>query len=226
MQSCQVNHGTFPITCYFTLSCKNLLWFNFQIKLNSPSNSQPSTMQWHDMIVLKTLFLKELVSKSAILNEFLDFEIKQFWNQTFFFRENFFFRHWAVRSWASQTDPEFLTESQKSSQQNSAVFHTRQYSGTHYARFCEFFVLKLFEILKVNRNMFFISINRHFDTIFYSKFIYNFRTDFIESGYSVLLGKLDPQRTENKISIIQSRAKNLRQTFFITKEWLISKSLE
>ena len=96
------------------------------------------------MIVLKTLFLKELVSKSAILNEVIDFEIKQFWNQTFF-RENFFFRHWAVRSWASQTDPEFLTESQKSSQQNSAVFHTRQYSGTHYARFCEFFVLKLFE---------------------------------------------------------------------------------
>ena len=114
----RLNHGTFPITCSFTLSSKNLLWFVidsktelikiaiFQIKLNSPSNSQPSTMQWHDMIVLKTLFLKELVSKSAILNEVIDFEIKQFWNQTFF-------RHWAVRSWASQTDPEFWPSHKK-----------------------------------------------------------------------------------------------------------------
>ena len=78
-----------------------------------------------------------------------NFEIK------LFFRENFFFRHWAVRSWASQTDPEFLTESQKSSQQNSAVFHTRQYSGMHYARFVNFLSWNYLS-LKVYRNMFFM----------------------------------------------------------------------
>ena len=156
----RLNHGTFPITCSFTLSSKNLLWFVidsktelikiaiFQIKLNSPSNSQPSTMQWHDMIVLKTLFLKELVSKSAILNEVIDFEIKQFWNQTFF----------STLSRAQLGKPDWsriLTESQKSSQQNSAVFHTRQYSGTHYARFVNFLSRNCLN-LKVNRNMFFI----------------------------------------------------------------------
>ena len=100
------------------------------------------------MIVLKTLFLKELVSKSAILNEVIDFEIKQFWNQTFF----------STLSRAQLGKPDWsriLTESQKSSQQNSAVFHTRQYSGTHYARFVNFLSWNCLS-LKVNRNMFFI----------------------------------------------------------------------
>ena len=121
-------------------------------------------MQWHDMIVLKTLFLKELVSKSAILNEVIDFEIKQFWNQTFF----------STLSRAQLGKPDWsriLTESQKSSQQNSAVFHTRQYSGTHYARFVNFLSWNCLS-LKVNRNMFFILeiviLTRHF----FSKFIH------------------------------------------------------
>ena len=88
----------------------------------------------------------------------------------------------------------------------------------------KFFVRKLF---KNQQKYFLCLINRHFATIFLFKiWIYfdNQRTDFDETGYCVRLGKLDPQRTENKISIIQSRAKNLRQIFFITKEWLMQKS--
>ena len=125
-------------------------------------------MQWHDMIVLKTLFLKELVSKSAILNE-----VFWFWNQTilksnFFFRETFF----STLSRAQLGKPDWsriLTESQKSSQQNSAVFHTRQYSGTHYAQVLNFLSGNCLN-LKVNRNMFLYLINCHFDTVFISKF--------------------------------------------------------
>ena len=116
----------------------------------------------------KHCFSKSSSPKVPFWTRFFDFEIKQFWNQTFF-SGKLFFRHWAVRSWASQTDPEFLTESQKSSQQNSAVFHTRQYSGTHYAQVLNFLSGNCLN-LKVNRNMFLYLINCHFDTVFISKF--------------------------------------------------------
>ena len=126
-------------------------------------------MQWHDMIVLKTLFLKELVSKSAILNEIMYFEIKQFWCQIF---SVFPGKTFSTLSRVQLGKPDWsriLTESQKSSQQNSAVFHTRQYSGTHYAQVLNFLSGNCLN-LKVNRNMFLYLINCHFDTVFISKF--------------------------------------------------------
>lgn len=145
----RLNHGTFPITCSFTLSSKNLLWFVidsktelikiaiFQIKLNSPSNSQPSTMQWHDMIVLKTLFLKELVSKSAILNEVIDFEIKQFWNQTFFDTE-------PCAAGQARLIQNFDRVTKKFTTKLRCIPHA-SVQWHALCPICEFFVLKLFE---------------------------------------------------------------------------------
>ena len=90
----------------------------------------------------------------------------------------------------------------------------------------EFFVLKLFKFKK-SIEICSLSYKSSFLHDFFFKIYWyfdNFWTNFTETGYCVQLGKLDPQRTENKISIIQSRAKNLRQIFFLTKEWLMQKS--
>ena len=184
--------------------CNDMTWLYWKHCFSK--SSSPKVPFWTSLWILKS-------------NNF-EINIKLFSGKTFFFR------HWAVRSWASQTDPEFLTESQKSSQQNSAVFHTRQYSGTHYARFCEFFVLKWLKFKSQQKYGLLSYQSSFWHDFFFKIHIYfdKFRTIFTEIGYCVRLGKLDPQRTENKISIIQSRAKNLRQTFFITKEWLIQKS--
>ena len=179
-------------------------------------------MTWHDRI-------ENIVSQRARLQKCHFERVYGFWNQTIL-KSNFFFPgklFFSTLSRAQLGKPDWSRIFDRVTKKFTTKLRCIPHASVQWhalCSICEFFVLKLFEILKVNRNMFFISINRHFDTIFYSKFIYNFRTDFIESGYSVLLGKLDPQRTENKISIIQSRAKNLRQTFFITKEWLIQKS--
>ena len=110
--------------------CNDMTWSYWKHCFSK--SSSPKVPFWTRLLILKSN----------------NFEIK-------LFSRNIFFRHWAVGSWASQTDPEFLTESQKSSQQNSAVFHTRQYSGTHYARFVNFLSWNCLS-LKVNRNMFFI----------------------------------------------------------------------
>ena len=73
------------------------------------------------MIVLKTLFLKELVSKSAIFKR--DFEICPFEIKVL----GIFFDTELCA--AGQARSRILTQPLKSSQQNSAVFHTRQYSA-------------------------------------------------------------------------------------------------
>ena len=127
-------------------------------------------MTWHDRI-------ENIVSQRARLQKCHFERVYEFWNQTIlksisnFFPGKLFFRHWAVRSWASQTDPEFWP-SHKKVHNKTPLYSTRVSTVARtmpdFVNFLSWNCLNL----KFYRNMFFISINRHFDTIFYSKFIY------------------------------------------------------